>query len=188
MVGGYGPAEADSEEDGLQADQYAANDASGYISADPGTTLQDEWEGVPKMEDNGIVNEAMEQRFSKYFGDGQVEDVGDGRLQMDEQSLQIVLEVENEQSSYQVERSAAADFDAKFDMTYAVGNQFMASGLMASTYSGKGAEDKRNVTLKMTKQDRSQSKNSIKDKTKEYVGQRKRSGQKSQGHAKALSG
>lgn len=36
------------------------------------------------MEDNGIVNEAMEQRFSKYFGDGQVEDVGDGRLQMDE--------------------------------------------------------------------------------------------------------
>lgn len=90
--------------------------------------------------------------------------------------MQIVLEVENEQSSYQVDRSAGADFDAKFDMTIAEGNQFTASGLMNSEYSRKHVEDKRNVTLKMTKQDRIKQAKSIRDKTQEHVGVRKKAG------------
>lgn len=43
-------------------------------------TLQDEWEGVPKLEETGNMNEAIGQRFSKYFEDGEIADDDDGRV------------------------------------------------------------------------------------------------------------
>ena len=47
-------------------------------------TLQDEWEGVPRLEETGNMNESIGIRFTKYFDNGQLED---GRVLMDDKSL-----------------------------------------------------------------------------------------------------